>query len=150
MSRKIIRRLLTEAVKGSQIKMQQMPSIGWLITNDQNAQAVAKNEVDLVNTLRSFKEVGVESVKDAISGEVMTTDDYIKKYGKFIEDFEEVDSDGDGVVNSEDAFFDDQNEIVMTSPEHIPDTDNDMDFNDELELDTDFEEDETDDLDKYI
>ena len=150
MSRKIIRRLLTEAVQGSQIKMQQMPSIGWLITNDQNAQAVAKDEVDLVNTLRSFKEVGVESVKDAISGEVMTTDDYIKKYGKFIEDFEEVDSDGDGVVNSEDAFFDDSNEIVITSPEHIPDPDNDIDFNDELELDIDFEEDETDDLDKYI
>ena len=68
MSRKIIRRLLTEAVQGSEIKIQRMPSIGYLIVNDQGAETVAKDEVDLMNILRSFKEIGVQSVNDAISG----------------------------------------------------------------------------------
>jgi len=150
MSRKIIRRLLTEAVQGSEIKIQRMPSIGYLIVNDQGAETVAKDEVDLKNVLRSFKAVGVQSVNDAISGKVMTIDKYTEKYGKLIEDFEEVDSNGDDVINSEDDFFDDPNEIDMNSPEYIPEPDADMDLNDELEDDIDFADAPTDDLDEYI
>ena len=140
MSRKIIRRLLTEAVQGSEIKIQRMPSIGYLIVNDQGAETVAKDEVDLMNVLRSFKEVGVQSVNDAISGEHMSIDQYIEMYGQFIEDFEEEQDDYNPL--SPDS--------VMTSPDYIPEPDTAMDFNDELESDIDFADAPTDDLDDYI
>lgn len=147
MSRKIIRRLLTEVAQGSEVKIQRMPSIGYLIVNDQGAETVAKDEVDLMNVLRSFKEVGVKNVNDAISGKVMTIDDYVKKYGNFIEDFEDVDSDGDGILNSEDALPDDPSE---SDNEYIPEPEPVMDFNNEFESDIDFDEDETDELSDYI
>ena len=140
MSRKIIRRLLTEAVQGAEIKIQRMPSIGYLIVNDQGAETVAKDEVDLMNVLRSFKEVGVQSVKDAISGEHMSIDQYIEMYGQFIEDFNEEQDDYNPL--SPDS--------VMTSPDYIPEPDTAMDFNDELEDDIDFADAPTDDLDEYI
>lgn len=140
MSRKIIRRLLTEAVQGAEIKIQRMPSIGYLIVNDQGAETVAKDEVDLMNVLRSFKEVGVQSVNDAISGEHMSIDQYVEMYGQFIEDFEEEQDDYNPL--SPDS--------VMTSPDYIPEPDTAMDFNDELEDDIDFADAPTDDLDEYI
>ena len=139
MSRKIIRRLLTEAVQGAEIKIQRMPSIGYLIVNDQGAETVVKDEFDLMNTLRSFKEVGVTSVKDAISGEHMTIDQYIEMYGQFIEDFKE-----------EETYNPLSPDSIMTSTDYIPEPDSAIDFNDELESDIDFDEDETDDLDEYI
>tara|TARA_Y100000996_G_C22027492_1_gene439458 strand:+ start:30 stop:452 length:423 start_codon:yes stop_codon:yes gene_type:complete len=140
MSRKIIRRLLTEAVQGAEIKIQRMPSIGYLIVNDQGAETVAKDEVDLMNVLRSFKEIGVQSVNDAISGEHMSIDQYVEMYGQFIEDFEEEQDDYNPL--SPDS--------VMTSPDYIPEPDTAMDFNDELEDDIDFADAPTDDLDEYI
>ena len=139
MSRKIIRRLLTEAVQGAEIKVQRMPSIGYLIVNDQGAETVVKDEFDLMNTLRSFKEVGVTSVKDAISGEHMTIDQYIEMYGQFIEDFKE-----------EETYNPLSPDSIMTSTDYIPEPDSAIDFNDELESDIDFDEDETDDLEDYI
>mgnify|MGYP003122286111 CR=1 FL=1 len=139
MSRKIIRRLLTEAVQGSEIKIQRLPSIGYLIVNDQGAETVAKDEVDLMNVLRSFKEVGIETVNDAISGDVMSIDDYIEAYGDFIEDFEE-----------EENYDPLSPDSIMTSADYIPEPDSAVDFNDDLEPDIDFDEDETDDLDDYI
>ena len=140
MSRKIIRRLLTEVAQGSEVKIQRMPSIGYLIVNDQGAETVAKDEVDLMNVLRSFKEVGVQSVNDAISGEHMSIDQYIEMYGQFIEDFEEEQDDYNPL--SPDS--------VMTSPDYIPEPDSSIDFNDELEDDIDFTEDDTDELSDYI
>ena len=140
MSRKIIRRLLTEAVQGAEIKIQRMPSIGYLIVNDQGAETVAKDEVDLMNVLRSFKEIGVQSVNDAISGEHMSIDQYVEMYGQFIEDFNEEQDDYNPL--SPDS--------VMTSPDYIPEPDTAMDFNDELEDDIDFADAPTDDLDEYI
>ena len=140
MSRKIIRRLLTEAVQGAEIKIQRMPSIGYLIVNDQGAETVAKDEVDLMNVLRSFKEIGVQSVNDAISGEHMSIDQYVEMYGQFIEDFEEEQDDYNPL--SPDS--------VMTSPDYIPEPDTAMDFNDELEDDIDFADAPTDDVDEYI
>lgn len=131
MSRKIIRRLLTEAVKGAEIKIQRMPSIGYLIVNDQGAETVAKDEVDLMNILRSFKEVGIKTVNDAISGEVMSIDKYVEAYGDFIEDFEE-----------EETYNPLSPDSIMTSPNHIPEPDIDKDIYDEVESDIDFDEDE--------
>mgnify|MGYP001351815734 CR=1 FL=1 len=98
-----------------------------------------KDEFDLMNTLRSFKEVGVTSVKDAISGEHMTIDQYIEMYGQFIEDFKE-----------EETYNPLSPDSIMTSTDYIPEPDSAIDFNDELESDIDFDEDETDDLDEYI
>lgn len=139
MSRKTIRRLLTEAVQGSEIKIQRLPSIGYLIVNDQGAETVAKDEVDLMNVLRSFKEIGVKTVNDAISGEVMSIDQYVEMYGEFIEDFEE------------ETIYDPLSpDSIMTSADYIPEPDSAVDFNDDLEPDIDFDEDETDDLDDYI
>ena len=140
MSRKIIRRLLTEAAQGAEIKIQRMPSIGYLIVNDQGAETVAKDEVDLMNILRSFKEIGVQSVNDAISGEHMSIDQYIEMYGQFVEDFNE----------EQDAYNPLSPDSVMTSPDYIPEPDTAMDFNDELEDDIDFADAPTDDLDEYI
>jgi hypothetical protein len=139
MSRKIIRRLLTEAVQGAEIKIQRMPSIGYLIVNDQGAETVAKDEVDLMNVLRSLKEIGVKTVNDAISGEVMSIDQYVEMYGEFIEDFEE-----------ETTYDPLSPDSIITSADYIPEPDSAVDFNDDLEPDIDFDEDETDDLDDYI
>jgi hypothetical protein len=139
MSKKIIRRLLTEAVQGAEIKIQRMPGMGYLIVNDQGAETIAKDEIDLMNVLRSFKEVGVQSVKDAISGEHMSIDQYIELYGQFIKDF------------NEDETYDPLSpDSVMASPDYIPEPDSAMDFNDELEDDIDFSDEPIDDLDKYI
>lgn len=140
MSRKIIRRLLTEAAQGAEIKIQRMPNIGYLIVNDQGAETVVKDDVDLMNTLRGFKDVGVKSVKDAISGEHMSIDQYIEMYGQFIEDFNEEQDDYNPL--SPDS--------VMTSTDYIPEPDSAMDFNNELEDDVDFADAPTDDLDEYI
>lgn len=140
MSRKIIRRLLTEAVQGSEIKIQRMPSIGYLIVNDQGAETVVKDEIDLINVLRSFKETGIKFVKDAISGEHMPIDLYIEMYGQFTKDFNEEQDDYNPL--SPDS--------VMTSPDYIPEPDTAMDFNEELEDDIDFADAPTDDLDEYI
>ncbi len=139
MSRKIIRRLLTEAVQGAEIKIQRMPSIGYLIVNDQGAETVAKDEVDLMNVLRSFKEIGIKTVNDAISGEVMSIDQYVEMYGEFIEDFEE-----------ETTYDPLSPDSIMTSADYIPEPDSAVNFDDDLEPDIDFDEDETDDLDDYI
>ena len=139
MSRKIIRRLLTEAVQGAEIKIQRLPSIGYLIVNNQGAETVAKDEVDLMNVLRSFKEIGVKTVNDAISGEVMSIDQYVEMYGEFIEDFEE-----------ETTYDPLSPDSIMTSADYIPEPDSAVDFDNDLEPDIDFDEDETDDLDDYI
>jgi len=139
MSKKIIRRLLTEAVQGAEIKIQRMPGMGYLIVNDQGAETIAKDEIDLMNVLRSFKEVGVQSVKDAISGEHMSIDQYIELYGQFIEDF-----------NEEEVYDPLSPDSIMTSPDYIPEPDSAMDFNDDLEDDIDFSDEPTDDLDEYI
>ena len=159
MSRKIIRRLLTEAVQGSEIKIQRLPSIGYLIVNDQGAETVARDEVDLMNVLRSFKEVGIKAVNDAISGEFMSIDQYIVAYGDFIEDFEEEENYDplapDSVMTSADyipepdsaiAFNDELEDDVNINDE----LEDDVNFNDELEDDIDFTEDDTDELSDYI
>ena len=74
MSRRILRRLLTEAVTGSNIIIQKSPGIGYMITSEDGVETVIKNEEDLIDTLEGFKEAGVMTVDDAITGEVMPGD----------------------------------------------------------------------------
>lgn len=137
MSRKILRRLLTEAVTGSNIIIQKSPSIGYLITSEDGTETVIKNEEDLIDTLEGFKEAGVMTVDDAISGEVMPIDQYMDMYTSFLEDFNSYEE-GNPLSPSS----------VMSDPDYIPEPDSAMDFNSDFEDDVqifDFEEESDED-----
>lgn len=136
MSRRILRRLLTEAVTGSNIIIQKSPGIGYLITSEDGAETVIKNEEDLIDTLEGFKEAGVMTVDDAISGEVMPIDQYMDMYASFLDDFNSYEE-GDPLSPGS----------VMSDPNYIPEPDSAMDFNSDFEDDVelfDFEEESSD------
>jgi len=137
MSRKILRRLLTEAVTGANIIIQKSPHVGYMITSEDGAETVVKNEEDLVEVLEGFKEAGVMTVDDAISGETMSIDQYMDMYASFLDDFNSF-SKGDPL--SPDS--------VMKDPDYIPEPDSAMNFNSDFEDDVeifDFEDEDTDD-----
>ena len=136
MSRRILRRLLTEAVTGANIIIQKSPGIGYLITSEDGTETVIKNEDDLIDTLEGFKEAGVMTVDDAISGEVMPIDQYMDMYASFLEDFNSYEKGSPLSPGS-----------VMSDPNYIPEPDSAMDFNSDFEDDVelfDFEEESSD------
>ena len=137
MSRRILRRLLTEAVTGANIIIQKSPGIGYMVTSEDGTETVIKNEEDLIDTLEGFKEAGVVTVDDAITGEVIPIDQYMDMYASFLDDFNSYEE--------KDSLSPDR---VMTDPEYIPEPDSAMNFNSDFEDDVeifDFEDEDTDD-----
>lgn len=137
MSRRILRRLLTEAVTGANIIIQKSPGIGYMVTSEDGTETVIKNEEDLIDTLEGFKEAGVVTVDDAITGEVIPIDQYMDMYASFLDDFNSYEE--------KDSLSPDR---VMTDPDYIPEPDSAMNFNSDFEDDVeifDFEDEDTDD-----
>lgn len=139
MSRKILRRLLTEAVTGANIIIQKSPGIGYMITSEDGAETVIRNEEDLIEVLEGFKEVGVMTVDDALTGEVIPIDQYMDMYASFLDDFnsyEERDPLSSG--------------SVISDPDYIPEPDSAIDFNSDFEDDVELYDFEEEDSDDYI
>lgn len=137
MSRRILRRLLTEAVTGANIIIQKSPGIGYMITSEDGAETVIKNEEDLIDTLEGFKEAGVMTVDDAITGEAMPIDQYMDMYASFLDDFNSYEE-GNPLSPSS----------VMSDPDYLPEPDSAMNFNSDFEDDVeqfDFEDEDSED-----
>lgn len=139
MSRKILRRLLTEAVTGANIIIQKSPGIGYMITSEDGAETVIRNEEDLIEVLEGFKEAGVMTVDDALTGHVIPIDQYMDMYASFLDDFnsyEERDPLSPG--------------SIMSDPDYIPEPDSAIDFNSDFEDDVELYDFEEEDSDDYI
>ena len=139
MSRRILRRLLTEAATGANIIIQKSPGIGYMITSEDGAETVIKNEEDLIDTLEGFKEAGVMTVDDALTGEIMSIDQYMDMYASFLDDF-----------NSYEKASPLSPDNVMSDPDYIPEPDSATNFSSDFEEDVDIFDFEDEDTDDYI